>query len=501
MQQKQKPSAAKALTPVVPLATAEENVRLIRQMMHNSNDLQIKEVPRQNGAMTLLFLETLTDNTLIKEQILAPLLHNPGTAIRDLLPAVTINAVDDLNEAITFLLRGFVILLGSGQNQIICIEARSNYTRSVEEPVNEKVVRGAHLGFIENVNINIHILRRLIENRELTVRYFRVGKETKTQVALVYLNNLANPQVVQEMTNRINSIQTDTILGANFIEEYVEDTPFSPFPQMLSTERPDRVSANLLEGRVALLADGAPTALIFPVNFFMFYQSPDDYNGRWLAGSFFRWLHLTSFFIAIALPALYIATVAFRFEVLPGDLIVTIKQSIEKVPYPPLVEALVMELTMELIREAGIRLPSPLGQIIGVVGGIVVGQAVVTANLVSNVMVIVVAITAIASYVIPSNEMGTAVRLLRFPFMFAAATFGLLGIVLGFTILLIHICTLESFGTPYFAPLSTVKIRDFKDTFIRLPMWKLNKRPADAAPQEQLQETISRGWQPDDSRE
>ncbi|KQL44990.1 spore gernimation protein GerK [Brevibacillus choshinensis] len=487
--------------PDIPTGSVEKDAAMIQELLHNSDDLQINDFWLNNEQMKILFFDTLTDSQSIHEQILQPILHHPEATIAECLPAATIKVVQTLDDAVSCLLKGFVALLFSERQDILCISAKSSFIRTTVEPRNEKVVRGAHDGFIENLNVNVHLVRNMIENRQLTVTYYTVGKETQTRVALLYMNDLANRQVVQEMEKRIQSIHADSILGTNFIEEYVEDSPFSPFPQLLSTERPDRVTANLMEGRVALLASGAPTALIFPVTFFAFYQSPDDYNSRWFAGTFFRIIRLISFFIAISLPAIYIATVAFRFEILPSNMIIAIKQSIDKVPYPPLVEAFIMEITIELIREAGIRLPSPLGQTIGVIGGIVIGQAVVQANLVSNIMVIVVAITAIAAYVVPSNEMGTAVRLLRFGFMISAATIGLLGIVLSFTLLLIHLCALESFGTPYLAPLSTVKWRNLKDTFVRFPMWKMSNRPVDAAPQKSTQETISRGWQPDDPRE
>ncbi|WP_238933551.1 spore germination protein [Brevibacillus choshinensis] len=485
----------------IPTGSVERDAAAIQELLQYSDDLQIQDFGRDCEQVKLMFFDTLTDSQSIHEQVLQPILQKPGAAIADCLPAASVSTVQTLSEATSYLLKGYVIVLLTGQQDIVCIAAKSSFTRSVDEPVNEKVVRGAHDGFIENLNVNVHLVRKMIENRQLTVTYYTIGRETQTRVALLYMNNLANKQVVQEMEKRIQAIHADSILGTNFIEEYVEDTPYSPFPQLLSTERPDRVTANLMEGRVALLASGAPTALIFPVTFFAFYQSPDDYNSRWFAGTFFRLIRLISFFIAISFPAIYIATVAFRFEILPSDLIIAIKQSIDKVPYPPLVEAFIMEITIELIREAGIRLPSPLGQTIGVIGGIVIGQAVVQASLVSNIMVIVVAITAIAAYVVPSNEMGTAVRLLRFGFMISAATLGLLGIVLSFTLLLIHLCALESFGTPYFAPLSTGKWRNLKDTIVRFPMWKMSSRPVDATPQRNTQETISRGWQPDDSRE
>jgi spore germination protein KA len=231
-----------------------------------------------------------------------------------------------------------------------------------------------------------------------------------------------------------------------------------------------------------------------PVNFFSFYQSVDDYNKRWQIGSFFRFIRLFSFFIAIGLPAVYIAIVSFHFEVIPFGLILLIKSSLEDIPYPPLFEALLMELTIELIREASIRLPTRIGSTIAIVGGLVIGDAVVKAGLVSNLMIIVVAITAIAAYIVPSNEMSAAVRILRFPFMIAAATLGFFGIVFGFMILLFHLCRLYTFGSPYFAPLAPLNLADLKDAFIRAPFWKQNTRPKEVHAQKKDTTNYTRKW-------
>jgi len=308
------------------------------------------------------------------------------------------------------------------------------------------------------------------------------------------MQGIADEVIVKEVEKRIQAINSDLIFSLGFVEEFLETSVTSPFPQMLNTERPDRVIANILEGRIVILGDGSPTALILPINFFAFYQSPDDYNSRSIAGSFYRMLRMFSFSIAVLLPATYIAIVSFHFEVIPGNLILPVKGSLENIPYQPLVEALLMELIIELIREAGIRLPTPIGQTIGIVGGLVIGESVVRAGLVSNLMVIVVALTAISSFVIPSTEMNTSVRILRFPFMIAAASFGFFGIVFCIMILLIHLCKLESFGRAYFAPLAPFNWKDMRDMLVRLPIWMQDERPKDASPQKTKRGGMSRPW-------
>ncbi len=256
----------------------------------------------------------------------------------------------------------------------------------------------------------------------------------------------------------------------------------------------DRVIGHLNEGRVAVFMEGNPSCLLIPVTFFAFFQSPDDYNSRWMIGSFIRAMRLVSIIIAVNLPAFYIAVIGFHFEVLPDDLVLPVVSSIRNIPFPPLIEALVMELTIELIREAGVRLPSRIGQTIGIVGGLVIGDAVVRAGLISNTMIVVVAITAVAAYSIPTTEMSDAVRFLRFPHMLLASTFGFVGIMFGFMFTLSHLCRLESFGTAYFAPWAPFRLKDIKDTFIRLPLWKFNTRPLDSKPRIMQKQSLSRGW-------
>jgi spore germination protein KA len=253
-----------------------------------------------------------------------------------------------------------------------------------------------------------------------------------------------------------------------------------------------------MEGRVAIMVEGSPTALMAPSTFFMFYQAPDDYNMRWYTGTFVRLIRLASFIIAIGLPAFYIAVVAFHFEVIPDELIMPVKSSINEIAYPPLLEALVMVIIIELIREAGIRLPQPIGQTIGIVGGLVIGDAVVRAGLVSNLMVIVIALTAIASFVVPSNELSTSLRLLTFPLIILAGSLGFVGIIFGMMMILIHLTRLESFGTPYFAPIAPLRLKDLKDTFIRMPIYKMNNRPKDSRAIKRKAIEPSREWKKDE---
>lgn len=475
-------------------STLQKNVDMVLKTFSHTDDLKQKDITIHLQKGSVLYFESLTDTEKIQKEII----HLSSLDNREdgdgLYQKIGLKSVKELQPIVKELLRGNSILLLEGNSYALIFETSKQYNRSLEEPSSEKVVKGSHEGFVESSLINLNLIRKRIESPNLIVKQFIVGNITRTNVSVLYINHLADDTIVQEVKERIQSIDSDLIFSSGFVEEFIETSTYSPFPQLLNTERPDRVIANLLEGRIVILSDGSPTALILPINFFAFYQSPDDYNSRSIAGSFYRIIRLLSFSIAILLPAVYIAIVSFHFEVIPGNLILPVKGSIENIPYPPLIEALLMELIIELIREAGIRLPTPIGQTIGIVGGLVIGESVVRAGLVSNLMVIIVALTAISSFVIPSTEMNTSVRILRFPFMIAAASLGFFGIIFCITILLIHLCKLESFGRAYFAPMAPFNWTGMKDMLVRFPIWMQSERPKDASPQKMKREGMSRPW-------
>lgn len=478
----------------------EDNIDYVNSTFCESSDLIIKNIKIHNIKGSILYLESITDYEIIEKDFFSILDKSKEEDLNTLLESTKIEVSSELSQAIKLLLGGYCILFLDGYDKVFLFPANKTHNRKIKEPDNEKVVRGSHEGFVEDLMINLNLIRKKIENPKLTIKYFTVGIETKTRLALVFMDNLANPNLVQEVKKRIDSISNDMVMSPGFMEEFIEDSPSSVFPQVLNTERPDRVMAQLLEGRVAITAEGSPTVSIIPVTFFSFYQSPDDYNSRWITATFFRLIRLLSFIIAVTLPSLYIAVIAFHFEVIPVDLVLLIKSSINDIPYPPLIEAFILEIIIELIREAGIRLPTPIGQTIAIVGGLVIGDAIVKAGLVSNVMIIVIALTAIASFAIPSNEMVTTVTILRLPFMFLASFLGFVGITFGMIFLLIHLCKLESFGTPYFAPLAPLRLQDLKDTFIRLPLWTFYRRPLDSHPKKMKRQASSREWKHNEER-
>ncbi|TCZ80960.1 spore germination protein [Paenibacillus albiflavus] len=492
-------TASRQNTKIDVYPSLEKNKEYIENQLFHTSDLKSRSINFNQSEGLIFYLESLSDLQKIQKEIIQPIEEKRVGILDEVITSVEITTKSDLGEVPSALIQGNCVLLFEGTVQVIIVGVAAVNKRNISEPTNEGIIRGAHDGFIENLMTNLYLVRKRVENPELVVRYYQTGKATNTKLAVLFMQNLVNPDLVKEVDIRIGSIAMETTISPGVIAELIEDNPFSIFPQILYTERPDRAAAHLMDGRVVILTEGDPSALILPVTFFAFYQSPDDYQSRWIAGTFIRLIRFMSFIIASLLPALYIAIIGFHPEILPDSLILSVKGSVDKVPLPPIIEAFLMQITLEVLREAGIRLPSRVGQTIGIVGGLVIGESVVRAGLVSYPMVIVVALTAISSFVAPSNEISTATRILGFPLMILASLFGLIGITFGMLFILIHLCKLESFGTSYFAPVMPLRIKDLKDTFVRFPIWSLNQRPHDPHPKKFKQEGNSRRWKQDDS--
>jgi spore germination protein KA len=362
--------------------------------------------------------------------------------------------------------------------------------RNLEEPSSEPVIRGPRDGFIENISTNIGLIRRRIKTPRLKTESITLGELTQTQVVLTYIEGIVSESIVEEVRKRVSRIQIDGIIDSGYIEEFIEDSPFTPFPQVHSTERPDVVAAELLEGKVAILVDTSPFVLIVPMTFWNGLQASEDYYVRWPIATFVRWIRFIFIIIAIFAPPLYVAITTFHQEMIPTNLILSIASSREAVPFPALVEALLMEIIFEALREAGIRLPKQIGQAISIVGALVIGQAAVQAGIISAPVVIIVSITGIAAFTIPRYSFGNGIRLLRFPMLFLAGTLGLYGIVLGSLGILLHVASLRSFGVPYFTPVSPLTFTNLKDVIIRAPIWAKTHRPLATGSNDPIREPI-----------
>ncbi|MBK1811156.1 spore germination protein [Clostridium sp. YIM B02505] len=349
--------------------------------------------------------------------------------------------------------------------------------RSIEEPITEKNVRGSHEGFVEALDVNISILRRGIKNNKLKFKQITLGRQTKQIAAVAYISGIANEGLVNNVYNKLQSIDIDGVPNVGYIEQTIIDFPNTIFPQFQSTERPDKAIPSLLEGRIIVMLNGTPRVIIAPVSFFSFFQAMDDYTFMWLSGSFSRLVRVIAFILALFLPSMYIAVVSFHYYAVPLSLLVSLAESRAKVPFPPIIEALILEFTVEMIREAAIRLPTYVGTAISVVAGLIIGQAAVEAGIVSNLLIIIVAVTAIASYTLPSQDMAVAVRILRFVYMIVTSIFGIIGIVMAFALTAAHLIRLESLGQPYFQPISPLDKEQLKDSIIRFPYKLMKKRP------------------------
>lgn len=483
------------------LSTIDENIEYIYKSFSHSSDLKKKEITFHNKKGYIIYLETMADTREIEETLLAPLKNaNENKDIKNIITNVDFNITNDLNEVINELLKGGCSLLVTGEQNIYTLVLPQKSSRDPDEPTIERAVRGSHQGFVESLDKNLNLVRLRIENKNLKFQYYQLGEEANKNVAIIYLSNIANEDLVKDVEKKLLSISMDSIFSPGYIEECIEENPFSPFPQNLFTERPDRLEAHLMEGRVAIMTEGSTNAIILPVTFFSFFQSIDDFSERIYAASIFRLLRIFSFWGALFFPPLYVAVVGFNFEIIPFEMISLVKNSISSVPFPPVIEALLMAVTIELIREAGIRLPSPIGETIGIVGGLIIGEAVVNAGLVSNVVVIVIALTAIMSFTNPSYEMGNTVRVLSFPIMVAATMFGFFGITICLLLILMHLSKIESFGVPYLSPLSPFHLSGLKDAVVRLPIWTMKKRPVELETKKEIRQHMSREWEKSDEQ-
>lgn len=381
---------------------------------------------------------------------------------------------------------GSAVLLIDGMSEVFILGTPKGNTRSVEEPISEALLRGPRLGFNETLSDNTAMLRRHGQSTELAMISFTVGERIEKELVLTYLKGVANDELIKEITRRIKTINIDDVQESGYLEQLMEDNYLSPFQQIQNTERPDRVMAALLEGRAAILLDGTPFALIMPTTFGMLLQSPEDYYDRWFSGSLLRLLRFFSASVALFAPALYISFLSFHPGLIPTKLAISIISSRQGVPFATLIEALIMEISIEILREAGLRLPKPIGPAMGIVGGLIIGKAAVEAGIVSPILVIVVAVTAISSFSIPMYSAGITLRFLRFIAMFFAAVFGLYGVVMFFLLLSSHLIKLKSFGVPYLSMVTPYRMSDLRDFIIRIPLQLMKRRPALLQPKDPI---------------
>ncbi|MFM9281399.1 spore germination protein [Paenibacillus jiagnxiensis] len=375
------------------------------------------------------------------------------------------------------LLSGDTLIFVDGCERVIGCSTRGGESRAVSEPTTQNVVRGPKDAFVESLFTNVALIRRRIKSTDLALEVLQIGETTLTNVALLYMKTIADENTVDEVRRRVNDINIDAIFESGMVEELVQDRRLTPFPTIYNSERPDTVASNLLEGRIGLIIDGSPFVLMMPAVFANFFQSSADYAERYDLATALRLLRYVCFIILVLGPSIYIAFTTFHYEMIPTPLLISILAQRETVPFPAFLEAVLLESTFEIMREAGIRMPRLVGQTVSIAGAVVLGQAAVQAGIVTPLLTIVVAITGIASFAIPSYNMANSGRLFRFGFMVLAALFGLYGLALGLITLVAHLTSLKSFGVNYMSPFSPFDLNSLKDTILRLPAWKVKKRP------------------------
>lgn len=468
----------------VPLPDSVEDIKVqLHRELGASNDLVFRTIRIGRRKALLVFIEGMVNSDQINEHLLRPLQRTdipaPSLALiqERYLSAGEVAEHENFKAAVLGILSGQVLLAVEGATKVLTINAPGFPNRAVEESATEAVIRGPRDGFTENLLQNTALIRRRIKTPNLTIQHLNLGEYSRTKVALAWIKGIADPVLVDEIKKRLDRIEIDAIMESGYIEEFIEDNPRSPFPQLKGTERPDKVAADLFEGRIALVTDNTPFVLTMPVSFWQFLQANEDYYERPFIATALRMLRFYALLISMFLPAIYVAATTFHQEMIPTSLALSIAGSREGTPFPAVIEALIMEIAFEALREAGVRLPKPVGQAVSIVGALVVGQAAVEAGLVSPAMVIVVAGTAIASFVIPYNGLSIAIRLLRFPLLLSAGALGLYGMLAVFFVILLHLCNLRSLGRPYMAPMAPLIVSDLKDTNVRFPTWAMYSRP------------------------
>ena len=486
----------------------EKNIELIKSNFNfpDNKDIVFREftIADKHKAF-IVYIDGMVDRITINNFILRPLMNEVlakdednkslEKIVTDVVETNQLKKVEKLSEVIKEILAGDTGLFIDGCDSYFFSETKGYDKRSVDKPVTEGVVKGSQEAFNENLRTNTTLIRRIIKNKDLTTEFLTIGERNNNACAIMYLKEIVNPAIVEEIKRRINGIKTDYILGTEMLEQFIEDNHWSLIPNFLSTERPDRVAAGLLEGRVAIMCEGMPFALVVPITITTLLHSPEDMNLRWQYGNLIRIIRLFAIFVAIFLPGLYVALTNFHREMIPTDLLVAIAIARENVPFPTIVEIILMEASFELIREAGIRIPGIIGNTLGIIGALILGQASVQANLVSPVIIVIVAFTGLGNFAIPDFSLAFGVRILRITFIIAGATFGFYGISLCLLVFMGSLTNSKSFGVPMFSVIAP-KTSSSSDSFIRYPIWKQEKRPDYLNPLDvRRQPKISMQWQ------
>lgn len=454
----------------------EATRRLVR-LSGQPPDLTVREVP--DVGLEVLYLRTMVEPQRAEHRLIARLVEASAKAPADLKDLLrwsqerlwlgSVRATSRPKEACAALLDGAAVICTSASGYVLA-DIEGTEHRAPEEPRTESAVRGPRDGFTETFQTNLSLIRTRLRDPSLRVEEMRIGSRTRTRVAVIYLAGAANESVVQEVRDRLQRIKAEQAITSGDIEQWIEDNPWSLYPQLQATERPDKVVASLLDGRIAIVTGGTPFVLLAPAVMISFFQTTEDYSQRWIFGTLVRVVRGGALGASLLAPSFYIAMSQFNPELMPLTIALSLAASREGIPFPIVVEALLMESMVELLREAGHRMPRVLGSSLGIVGGLVIGDLAVRAGVVSPIMVVVVGLTALGSFAIPSYEAAVTTRMLRFPMMIITGLFGIAGMILFILVIFGHLCGLKSFGVPYLTPFGQLAYPEWADTLIRGPI-------------------------------
>jgi spore germination protein KA len=466
----------------------EANLTQLKEIMGNCPDLLIryyKAGANEEVNSAIVLIDGMANQLLITEGLFKPLhkelKFTPANAfqkIKDSVMSITeVKETKDFSNVVNSLLAGNTIILIDGNATALVVGTAQIPSRSVSEPIIEPVIRGPRDGFTEVLKVNIALIRRRIKTPRFQTESFTIGNFSNNNVMIAYIKDRVDEQLVKEVRKRLLKIDIDLVLESGYIEELIKDSPHSPFYTINRTERPDKVAAHLIEGKVAILTDNTPFVLTVPFLFLESLQANEDYYENFYIGTFLRWIRIICLIALLTLPSIYVAVGTFHPDLLPTPLLLTIAAARENIPFPAFIEILLLEISFEIVREVGVRLPRPVGSAISIVGGLIMGDAAVKAGYISPSVVIVVAFTALSSYALPGYTTNLTLRILRFPILILSAFLGLYGLVLGLIVILIHLVSLRSFGVPYLTPIAPWKFQDNKDIFFRVPWWSKKTLP------------------------
>ncbi|MGQ7887569.1 spore germination protein [Paenibacillus sp. WC2504] len=467
------------------LKTDFQDIDQLINLSRQSSDFKTTQIFTSGQQVSISYFKSLIDDKLLQFNVIIPLQNhtmlselNQIEDLKEWLPTDDVEITDNVVDIQAKLFKGHAIveLVDHDRKFALVNVASKEGLRKDNNTENEFSVVGPKVGFVEDIDTNIRLLRAQINIPNLIIKELTIGSTSKTRVSVIYIDGVTNPQIIQTAEQRLKQIDYDVIWDSSILDQFISDNSSTPFPLFLTTERRDRVVYALISGQVAIVSDGSPYFVTGPSTLFDFFISPEDYYLPWILGSFFRMIRIFGVIFSLIATSFYIAITTFHYEVIPRDLLEPLIFSRRNVPFPPFIEVLFLEITIEFLREAGARLPSKIGQTLGIVGGIIIGQATVQAGLTSNILVIIVAFSALASFATPIYKMSNAIRFLRFPMIAMTSIWGGVGLFMGITLLIVHISRLTSLGNPYMVPIYPLRVHDLRDSFIRPSFQYINFR-------------------------